>query len=153
MASSKKKILVVGGAGYIGGAVTDILMQSGAYDFRVYDNLTYEESYRKPVDFVYGDILSRNPGWTTPMRTSVSGPGTISGNAIAFGWTGTELKTEVDITEFYIHTCTPVGNGCDDYKVSADISAGAFDIRCPGIDVMRGIKWDGASTLSVICAR
>ncbi|OHB19960.1 MAG: NAD-dependent dehydratase [Parcubacteria group bacterium RIFCSPHIGHO2_01_FULL_47_10b] len=60
MASSKKKILVVGGAGYIGGAVTDILMQSGAYDFRVYDNLTYEESYRKPVDFVYGDILDHD---------------------------------------------------------------------------------------------
>ena len=103
--------------------------------------------------FVYGEILSRNPGWTTPMRTSVSGPGTISGNAISFGWTGTELKTAVDTTERYVHTCTPVGNGCDDYEVSADISAGTFDIRCPGTDVMRGIKWDGASTLSVICAR
>jgi nucleoside-diphosphate-sugar epimerase len=48
-------VLVVGGAGYIGGAVTDILMQS-EHQVRVYDALLYEESYRKTVDFVYGDI-------------------------------------------------------------------------------------------------
>lgn len=49
------KILVVGGAGYLGGAVTDILAKT-KHDFRVYDTLIYEESYRKPVDFIYGDI-------------------------------------------------------------------------------------------------
>jgi nucleoside-diphosphate-sugar epimerase len=49
------KVLVVGGAGYVGGAVTDILGETG-HKFRVYDALLYEESYRKPVDFVYGDI-------------------------------------------------------------------------------------------------
>jgi nucleoside-diphosphate-sugar epimerase len=49
------KILIVGGAGYIGGALTDILMDSD-HDIRVYDRLLYEESYRKPVSFVYGDI-------------------------------------------------------------------------------------------------
>lgn len=48
-------VLVVGGAGYIGGAVTDLLMRS-KYNFRVYDALLYEECYRKPVDFIYGDI-------------------------------------------------------------------------------------------------
>lgn len=48
-------ILVVGGAGYVGGALTDILLQ-GKHNFRVYDALLYEESYRKQVDFVYGDI-------------------------------------------------------------------------------------------------
>ena len=48
-------ILVVGGAGYIGGAVTDVLTNT-EHDVRVYDSLLYEESYRKPVDFVYGDI-------------------------------------------------------------------------------------------------
>ncbi len=47
-----KNILIVGGAGYIGGAVTDRLVN---YNIRVYDNLLYEEAYRKPVDFVYGD--------------------------------------------------------------------------------------------------
>lgn len=48
-------ILVVGGAGYIGGAVTDVLQTTDHYT-RVYDSLMYEESYRKPVDFVYGDV-------------------------------------------------------------------------------------------------
>lgn len=48
-------ILVVGGAGYVGGALTDELSQR-QYSVRVYDSLLYEETYRKPVDFVYGDI-------------------------------------------------------------------------------------------------
>ncbi|QEM69767.1 SDR family oxidoreductase [Geobacter sp. FeAm09] len=52
------KILIVGGAGYIGGAITDQLMDSG-HDIKVYDTLLYEESYRKPVPFVYGDLRSR----------------------------------------------------------------------------------------------
>jgi len=52
------KVLVVGGAGYVGGAVTDLLRERD-YDVRVYDALLYEESYRKPVPFFYGDIRSR----------------------------------------------------------------------------------------------
>jgi len=52
------RVLVVGGAGYVGGAVTDILAK-GNYDMRVYDALLYEESYRKEVDFVYGDVRER----------------------------------------------------------------------------------------------
>lgn len=53
------KVLVVGGAGYLGGAVTDILMGRKEHEVRVYDALLYEESYRKNVDFVYGDIRDR----------------------------------------------------------------------------------------------
>ena len=49
------RVLVVGGAGYLGGAVTDALLQS-KHSLRVYDALLYEESYRKPVDFIYGDV-------------------------------------------------------------------------------------------------
>ena len=52
-----KRILVVGGAGYVGGAVTDQLQ---GHEVRVFDNLLYEESYRKPVDFVSGDILDQD---------------------------------------------------------------------------------------------
>jgi len=48
-------VLVVGGAGYVGGAVSDLLLKSD-HNFRVYDALLYEESYRKPVGFVYGDV-------------------------------------------------------------------------------------------------
>lgn len=52
------KILVVGGAGYVGGCVTDMLIAAG-HTVKVYDVLVYEESYRKPVDFVYGDIRDK----------------------------------------------------------------------------------------------
>ena len=51
-----KRILVVGGAGYVGGAVTDQLQ---GQEVRVFDNLLYEESYRKPVSFVSGDVLDQ----------------------------------------------------------------------------------------------
>lgn len=53
-----KKVLVVGGAGYIGGCVTDCLLAK-KIPFSVYDNLTYENQYLKPVDFVYGDVRDR----------------------------------------------------------------------------------------------
>jgi nucleoside-diphosphate-sugar epimerase len=51
-------VLVVGGAGYIGGNVTDRLAEVG-HTVRVYDNLLYEEKYLKPVDFVRGDVLDK----------------------------------------------------------------------------------------------
>jgi nucleoside-diphosphate-sugar epimerase len=49
-------ILVVGGAGYVGGALTDALLWTERDDIVVYDALLYEESYRKHVPFVNGDI-------------------------------------------------------------------------------------------------
>lgn len=49
------KVLVAGGAGYIGGGLTDQLLQLG-HAVRVYDFLLYENCYLKPVDFVRGDI-------------------------------------------------------------------------------------------------
>lgn len=48
-------ILLVGGGGYIGGALVDMLLEGGQ-NIRVYDNLLYESEYRKPVNFVYGDV-------------------------------------------------------------------------------------------------
>ena len=51
------KVLVVGGAGYLGGAVTDLLLEQTEHEFKVYDALLYEHSFLKPADFVYGDIL------------------------------------------------------------------------------------------------
>lgn len=53
------KVLVVGGAGYIGGALTDLL-QHTSYEVKVYDALLYEEEYRKPISFIYGDIRDRD---------------------------------------------------------------------------------------------
>jgi len=50
------KILIVGGAGYVGGWLTDEAIRGG-HEVRVIDNLTYEDSYLKNVDFVFGDVL------------------------------------------------------------------------------------------------
>lgn len=58
-----KKILCVGCGGYIGGAVTDILIEETLtqnLEFTVYDKLLYERDYRKPVNFIYGDINDYN---------------------------------------------------------------------------------------------
>jgi nucleoside-diphosphate-sugar epimerase len=52
---SSKRVLVVGGAGYIGGHTVDHL-QSHRHKVTVYDNLTYENRFLKDVGFVYGDI-------------------------------------------------------------------------------------------------
>jgi len=48
-------VLVTGGAGYVGGALTDLLLTT-EHNVKVYDSLVYEESYRKPVPFVFGDV-------------------------------------------------------------------------------------------------
>ena len=47
-------ILVVGGAGYVGGGIVDLL--SKKHDVTVYDSLIYENSFRKDVNFIFGDI-------------------------------------------------------------------------------------------------
>ena len=48
------KVLVVGGAGYVGGGIVDQLSQT--HEVTVYDSLVYETSYRKNVNFILGDI-------------------------------------------------------------------------------------------------
>lgn len=48
-------ILVIGGAGYIGGITTDYLLEKG-HTVTVFDNLLYENRFLKNCDFIYGDI-------------------------------------------------------------------------------------------------
>ena len=55
----KKKILVVGGAGYVGGVIVDLLLLKKKYEVTVFDNLLYESSYRKDCNFIYGDIRDK----------------------------------------------------------------------------------------------
>jgi len=57
-------VLVVGGAGYVGGAVTDLLLER-KHNVRVYDALLYEEAFRKPIHFVFGDV--RDPECMRPQ--------------------------------------------------------------------------------------
>lgn len=49
------KILVTGGAGYVGGHLVDQLILDG-HDVHVVDSLFYEDQFLKPVKFTYGDI-------------------------------------------------------------------------------------------------
>ena len=51
----KEKILVCGGAGYIGGLTCDYLEEAG-FEVTVYDNLLYENRYLKDISFINGDI-------------------------------------------------------------------------------------------------
>jgi nucleoside-diphosphate-sugar epimerase len=51
----KGKILVCGGAGYIGGLTCDSLLREG-FDVVVYDNILYENRYLKDIKFINGDI-------------------------------------------------------------------------------------------------
>lgn len=52
------RTLIVGGAGYVGGCLTDIL--SPQADVVVYDSLLYEDRYLKDVEFVHGDVRDRD---------------------------------------------------------------------------------------------
>ena len=49
-------VLIVGGAGYVGGWLTDKAMEAG-HNVRVFDLLLYEDLYLKEVDFVHGNVL------------------------------------------------------------------------------------------------
>lgn len=53
------RVLVAGGAGYVGGWLTDRAIEAG-HDVRVYDLLLYEDRYLKDVPFVAGDVLDRD---------------------------------------------------------------------------------------------
>jgi nucleoside-diphosphate-sugar epimerase len=52
-------VLIVGGAGYIGGWLSDRVRDDG-HEVRVFDVLLYEDQYLKDIDFVHGNILDRN---------------------------------------------------------------------------------------------
>ena len=53
-------VYVTDGAVRVGGVIVDLLLSKKSYEVTVYDNLLYEESYRKECKFVYGDIRDTN---------------------------------------------------------------------------------------------
>lgn len=112
-------VLVVGGAGYVGGAVTDALLTS-EHRIRVYDALLYEESYRKPVDFVFGDVRDQDRllphlKWADAViwLSAIVGDGacqlnpeiTIEVNQEAVGW----MVRHFDRRVIFMSTCSVYG--------------------------------------------
>jgi len=76
-----EKVLVVGGAGYIGGAVTELLARQ-AIPFAVYDCLLYEHHFLKPVEFLGGDVREREKlGALLPAYSHVIWLSAIVGDA------------------------------------------------------------------------
>lgn len=56
----KNKILILGGAGYVGGHLVDRLKKYSEFiKVTVYDSLLYEDRYLKNVEFIRGDIRDR----------------------------------------------------------------------------------------------
>jgi nucleoside-diphosphate-sugar epimerase len=53
-------ILVVGGAGYVGGVIVDLLLKKKKHKVTVLDNLLYEDSFRKNCNFIFSDIRDKN---------------------------------------------------------------------------------------------
>lgn len=65
-----KKILLVGGAGYIGGLTCDYLRDAGM-EVTVYDNLLYEKRFLKDIPFIYGDIRDTEKLYQTSKNFDV----------------------------------------------------------------------------------
>ena len=53
--AKKSRILILGGAGYVGGHLTDLLLEH-RYEVTIYDSLVYETRFQKPVPFIRGDV-------------------------------------------------------------------------------------------------
>ena len=54
----KPKILILGGAGYVGGYLTDLLEKNG-YAPVVYDVILYENRFFKKAPFIFGDVRDK----------------------------------------------------------------------------------------------
>jgi nucleoside-diphosphate-sugar epimerase len=107
MAISNKRVLVVGGAGYVGGAVTDALLAKNV-PFSVYDALLYEERYLKPVDFIFGDVRdTKKLATILPNYTHVIWLAAIVGD----GACALNPEATVEINELAIKWLTENFNG------------------------------------------
>lgn len=135
-------ILVVGGAGYIGGALTDILQKNTSYNVLVYDNLVYEKDYLKNVNFIYGDVrdytlLQQYLDWADIvvwLAALVGDPACqvnpevtvdINRNAVKY------LSENFDGRIIYMSTCSVYGAMQGEISDSKKASLGILDENAP----------------------
>lgn len=126
------RVLVVGGAGYLGGVVTDLLAAAG-HEPRVFDALLYEDNFRKDVPFVCGDVRDRSGllphlGWADVVvwLAAIVGDGACAispltateVNCEAVGW----LANHFDGRILFTSTCSVYGARDDLLTERADTS-------------------------------
>jgi nucleoside-diphosphate-sugar epimerase len=100
------RVLIVGGAGYVGGYLTDLaILQS--HEVRVFDKLLYEDAYLKQVDFYYGDILDR-----ASLKPHLEWADTVIWLAALVGDPACALNPEVTVNT----NVTSLRNLVEDYK-------------------------------------
>lgn len=126
------KILIVGGAGYLGGALTDFLIKTN-HEILVYDILLYEDHYRKKIPFVFGDIrdqakVKKYLDWADAvvwLAAIVGDPACalneqltyeINSNSVNF------LKDNFDGRKIFISTCSIYGLGKDILNEASEVS-------------------------------
>jgi UDP-glucose 4-epimerase len=78
------RILVTGGAGYIGSVMTDALLQSGHHHVVVYDNLARGHRDAVPAEavFVEGDLLDKEQVLATLKREQIEAVIHMAGDAL-----------------------------------------------------------------------
>lgn len=117
------KILIVGGAGYLGGGITDFLKQT-EHEILVYDVLLYEEFYRKKVPFVFGDIrdherLKKYLDWADAvvwLAAIVGDPACALKESLTYEINRDSvrfLKENFEGRKIFISTCSVYGAGKD----------------------------------------
>ena len=125
-------VLVVGGAGYIGGGVTDVLLREGI-PCTVYDNLMYEHQYLKPGDFILGDVRDTEklgallPNYTHVVwLAAIVGDGacqvrpelTVAVNQESVRW----LADNFDGRIIFISTCSVYGENDDEVDENSAVN-------------------------------
>ena len=96
-----KKVLVTGGAGFIGSFIVDKLVEEG-YDVRIFDNLDHQvhpdgkepEHLNKDAEFIKGDV--RNPD---DLAKALKGVSAVSHHAAAVGVGQSQYKID-----YYVNT-------------------------------------------------
>ena len=117
----KKRVLVVGGAGYIGGLTCDYLIDEGI-EVTVYDNLLYEKRFLKDIPFIYGDIRDTKKLYETSkgydvivlMAALVGDPACSVDNLLTESINYTAIKDFCDVVSndkhiIFMSTCSVYG--------------------------------------------